>query len=113
MNQVSSPVDSYPNGRCPSLGEVGRQLVGDARLVLDRLPLDAGQRGPLLLGLDDTDGLAVDEQHVVGRPGGGYQLPDGDALARVEIDALVVLTTHPARVNMSSIRTRALFSGAM
>ena len=77
----------------------GRQLVGDVRLVLDRLPLDPGQRGALLLGLDHADGLAVDEQHVVGRPGGGHQLPDGDALTRVEVDALVVLNdpTRPGQ----------------
>ena len=71
------------------------QLVGDVGLVLDRLPLDPGERGALLLGLDHPDGLAVHEQHVVGRPGSGHQLPDGDALTRVQVDALVVLNDPP------------------
>lgn len=45
----------------------------------------------LLLGLDDTDGLAIDEEDIVGRPGIGLVFADGLALAGSKIDGVFVL----------------------
>ncbi len=73
------------------IGEVGRKGLGDIRLVLDRLPLGASQGGALLLGLDDPNGLPVDEQHIVGWTGVGDQLSHSHALGGMEVDGLVVL----------------------
>jgi hypothetical protein len=75
--------------------QVRLQLLGDARLILDRLPLDASQCRALLLGLDHAHGLAIDEQHVVGWAGVGDQFPYRHPDACVQVDALVVLH-HPA-----------------
>lgn len=44
-----------------------------------------------LLGLDDADGLAVDEEDVVGRTGIGGVFPDGLSLAGVEGDTVLGL----------------------
>ena len=87
-------------GRLVAVGQaaveqVGGQGVGQVGLVLDRLPLHARERRALLLRLDDADGLAVHEQHVVGRTGVGDELPDRDPGAGVEVHRLVVLH-HPA-----------------
>ncbi len=93
----------------PVTSEVGREFVGDARLILDGLPLDPGQRCALLLCFDDANGLPVDEQHVVGRAGTGDQLPNRYSLPRVKVDVLVVLNDptgtlqHPVDADASLV----------
>ncbi len=80
-----------------AVDQVGRQGVGQVGLVLDGLPLHTREGGALLFRLDDPNGLAVHEQHVVGRAGVGDQFPHGDARAGVEVHGLVVLHNPAGR----------------
>jgi hypothetical protein len=72
-------------------GEVG----GESVEVLSRLGLDAGQRVPLGLGLDDPDGLAVRVQEVVGEPGLERELPAGHPGPGEDVQVGVVLDRPP------------------
>ena len=65
--------------------------------VLAGLGLHAGEGAARLLGLDHPDCLAIHEQHVVGGPGLGRDLPHRDASRRGHRDVLVVLHHPPAR----------------
>ena len=58
---------------------VMRQVGRQARRVLGRLHLDAGERMVFGLGFDDADGLGVGVEQIVGLAGGKRELPDGDA----------------------------------
>lgn len=58
---------------------MARQPFGQPFEVLARLRLDAGERGPFLLRLDDADDPGVGVEQVVGEPGGERELADRDA----------------------------------
>jgi hypothetical protein len=64
--------------------------------VAGRLLGDGGESGAFFLGFDDAEGLAVDEEDVVGRSAVGLHFPDGDAARGGEIERGDVLDC-PAR----------------
>jgi hypothetical protein len=72
-------------------------VVGKAVEVLARLPGDPGERLPLLLGLDHTDGTAVDEEQVVRAPVGRaqHELANGHPPSRTQVGPGVVLHRPP------------------
>ncbi len=78
-----------PVGRQRREPHLGGQTVGVHR----GLPLDAGERRPLGLGLDDADRLLVDVEQVVDAavPGPHDHLPDRDALGGEQVQRRLVL----------------------
>ena len=84
MKRVSTPVLMYRNG---SGLTGGSSPAGRPVAYLFRLQLDAGQRVSGGLGLQDPNGLAVDEQHVIGEAVAvrHLELADGDARSSGEI----------------------------
>ncbi len=73
----------------------GAHAFGQSATVFGALLFDAGEGGADLLGLDGADGLAIDEEQVVGGAGGERELADGDAASRAEVEPGAVLH-HPA-----------------
>ncbi len=80
-------------GRVPGVGLEQRRQPG---AVFRRLRFDAAQGRADRLGLDDADGAAVDEEHVVGEAGGEGELADGDAAGCAQVGRVAVLD-GPAR----------------
>ena len=63
-----------------------RGQLGQAAAILLGLRLDPGQRRPRGLGLDGADGLAIDEEEVVGEAGLERKLPYCHAARCAEIE---------------------------
>ncbi len=101
------------NGSRPStvslVPHVGREAFGTHR----GLPLHAGQRRALGLGLDDPDGALLDVEEVVGSSVAGLhdRLADGDTLSGEQVQVLAVLDV-PAGVGELAVdeHARALLS---
>ena len=66
-------------------------LCGESDAVLAGLRLDAAEGRALRLGLDGADGLAMDEQQVVGLAGGQGKLAHRDPDGRAQVSPTSVL----------------------
>ena len=66
-------------------------LCGESDAVLAGLRLDAAEGRALRLGLDGADGLAIDEQQVVGLAGGQGKLAHRDPDGRAQVSPTPIL----------------------
>ena len=70
---------------------VVRKILGQTLGVLLRLGFDAGEWVSLGLGFNDSDGLGIGVEHVVGIASGEWELPNGNAQPRRDVHLAVVL----------------------
>ncbi len=82
----------------------GRQTGGQASRVTAGLEFDAGQRGTLLLGFEDTGGPAVDVEQVIGETEAGFEreFAQRDAARGVEV-GLRHVTDMPTRLGQQPV----------
>jgi hypothetical protein len=89
------------------------EVAGEAGGVPAGLVLDTGERHARLLGLQDADGLLVDEQHVVRRavPRLEADLADRDPLGGVEVGGAQILHRPAGGGQLGVDRLPGLFFG--
>jgi hypothetical protein len=87
------------------------QVAGYAVHVTLGLLGEAGERGPLGLGFDDSAEPAIDEKRIVDRTGVGLKLAHRDALRCATFICARLWIRKPPSANLRSIAARAMSSG--